>query len=114
VDEISSKVYRPGDPFSGRLSAPIRFGGTILVPLGTRVDGKVNEVRPNRGGERPAQVDLRITRLYLPDETFVELETAPLVRQAEAVAPEVVIVPRDTQLVFTLDRAVTLPLLPAR
>lgn len=109
VDEITTKVQRPGDPFSARLGAPIRDSGVIVVPIGARVEGVVDNVRPRQRDDRPPQMTLRLTRLYLPDDTYVELHTTPLTREPDPPSGEVVVVRKETQLVFTLDREARIP-----
>ncbi|MCW5977840.1 MAG: hypothetical protein KIT09_07170 [Bryobacteraceae bacterium] len=111
VDEISTEVHRVGDPFTAALSAPIREAGTrgIAVPIGSRVDGVVGAIRPRRGDSRPPRIELRLTRLYLPDGSYVDLRTAALARQAEPSGAEIVIVPKESPLVFTLEQPALIP-----
>lgn len=109
LDEISTKVYRAGDPFEAQLSSPIRRGSVIIVPLGARVTGLVKEIRPRQADIRQAQADLRLTRLYLSNESYVELRTAALLREAAPGANEVVVVAKNSPLIFTLEEAVPIP-----
>lgn len=58
IDSVNSKTNRVGDSFSGSLEEPLQVRGTVVAPKGTRVYGKLEEVKS--AGKIKGQSELRL------------------------------------------------------
>jgi hypothetical protein len=56
VDSVSSATNHPGDLFALRLSEPLRWGPTELLPAGTPVQGQVVHAARSRGGGKAGEL----------------------------------------------------------
>jgi hypothetical protein len=80
-ETLSSETARVGDTFSTLLVGDLRDdSGTLAVPAGAKVIGRVTEASPYRGGGGPATLGVEFTDIVVsPDQTvgirasFVEL-----------------------------------------
>ncbi len=80
---LSSGTSRVGEVFNARLTHDVFDSkGTLVIPAGSTVRGKVIEARPYRRGEGPATIGVQFTHVVVPpDQTvgikadFVELGT---------------------------------------
>ncbi|HZT74543.1 MAG TPA: hypothetical protein VE996_12915 [Terriglobales bacterium] len=86
-NEISTKVSRPGDPFSATVSMPIWVGATLAIPAGSTLHGVVAEAQ--RGGllHGGARLQLRYDTIEIPGRGQYSLHatTAGVGRGADAV-----------------------------
>src|SRR5262249_30703838 len=70
---ISTSYNKPGDPFAGRVIAPVVLEGKTVIPVGASVAGrviKVSEVRRYRG--RPL-IDLHPQTIIMPNGQRYEI-----------------------------------------
>jgi hypothetical protein len=58
TDPVSSAINHPGDVFSLRLSEPLRWGPTELLPAGTPVQGQVVHAARSKGGGKAGELIL--------------------------------------------------------
>jgi len=70
---LSTRYNKPGDPFAGRVIAPVMLDGKTVIPVGASVAGrviKVTEVRRYRG--RPL-IDLHPQTIIMPNGQRYEI-----------------------------------------
>jgi hypothetical protein len=79
-DPLSSKTARREDGFEATVLAPVRSGGAMVIPAGTRVRGVVQRAEPAERPSRSGRLDLEFDALYL--------ETQRLELRARVVAIE--------------------------
>lgn len=65
---LSSKTARVGDPISATVTAPVVVDGSVAVPDGSKVTGKVTSVQPAQR-RKNGTIGVAFTRLELPDGT---------------------------------------------
>jgi hypothetical protein len=58
TDTVSSAINHPGDVFGLRLSEPLRWGPTELLPAGTPVRGQVVHAAQSKGGGKAGELIL--------------------------------------------------------
>jgi hypothetical protein len=58
TDSVSSALNHPGDLFGLRLSEPLRWGPTELLPAGTPVRGQVVHAAQSKGGGKAGELIL--------------------------------------------------------
>lgn len=58
TDSVSSALNHPGDVFGLRLSEPLRWGPTELLPAGTPVRGQVVHAAQSKGGGKAGELIL--------------------------------------------------------
>ncbi len=46
LDEVGSKVSKPGDDFNGTLAAAVTVGNQVVIPAGASVTGRVLQAKP--------------------------------------------------------------------
>lgn len=51
LDSIDSETAEAGDRFSAEVKSPLTDGATVLVPSGSRLLGRLTEVRPTQGSD---------------------------------------------------------------
>jgi hypothetical protein len=75
-EPISSYSTRAGTKITGILISPVNEGGTILVPLGTTVEGTVVSVRRVGLGfaHETAEIELRFDQLVLSDHETIPIK----------------------------------------
>jgi hypothetical protein len=69
---LSSKTARVEDRFEASVVEPLRSGGDVAVPAGSRVRGIVRGVEPAHRPSQSGRLDLRFDALYL-DDTRVDI-----------------------------------------
>src|SRR5215204_3797539 len=66
-NSISSKTARVGDTFTSTVTEPVYSStGTVVIPTGSTVTGRVDSVTPARKGGDPGQISVRFTSVRLP------------------------------------------------
>lgn len=69
-DEISSKTARVGDRFETRVTEPVyATNGTIVIPVGSTVIGRVDSVRQAKKGGDPGTINVSFVQVRLPNGT---------------------------------------------
>jgi len=83
MERVSTHGSKKGAPFHAILAAPVVQGGEVLLPLGTRVDGKIVHLHSVGLGLRheTASIGLEMEHVELPDGKLVPLQAG--VRQIE-------------------------------
>jgi len=66
LEVVSSRMSKPDDFFKMRVVAPVKFGDTILVPIGTTAVGQVVDARKAGMGGRPGKLILAARYLEMP------------------------------------------------
>lgn len=67
-DQLSSKTSKEGDTFYTKVTEPVYSStGVIVIPNGTTVVGRVDEVKPAKKGGDPGQIDVSFIELRLPN-----------------------------------------------
>jgi hypothetical protein len=51
LDSLDSESAKAGDRFSAQVSSPVTDGAYVLLPAGSRVTGRLTDVRPTRGDD---------------------------------------------------------------
>jgi hypothetical protein len=67
-DPLSSRTARREDRFDATVVTPVRSGGVLTVPAGTRVRGVVAEVEPAERPSRAGRLQLEFDTLYLESQ----------------------------------------------
>lgn len=81
-NEINSKASNVNDTFTATLAEPLRVRETIVLPVGTVVEGKITSVKRASIGEN-GKITVVFQTLRLPDGTKRNVEGA-LVKDLEA------------------------------
>ena len=68
---LTVEQNRPGDTFL------VKVRETDQLPANTEIEGRIDRIHPARGN-RPASMDLRFTRVLLPNHSSVEIDALPL------------------------------------
>ncbi len=69
LDSLDSETAEAGDRFSAEVSSPVTDGTHVLVPAGSRLLGRLTEVRPTRG-DSAAVIAVAFDSLEVRDETL--------------------------------------------
>lgn len=83
IDTVHSDRNRPGDRFTAALDDPIFAGGTVIVPRGSTVEGRVVDARPAGRVSGVSEIAVELDRLLLGSGESVELVTDIVSRQGE-------------------------------
>jgi hypothetical protein len=67
-DPLSSRTARREDRFDATVVAPVRSGGVLSVPAGTRVRGVVTQAEPAERPSRAGRLELQFDTLYLESQ----------------------------------------------
>ena len=70
-DKLTVSGNRPGDVFT------VRVTDTGQLPRGSELVGRIDRIHP-ASGRRPASMDMRLTQILLPDNSRVDLDSAPM------------------------------------
>ena len=66
-NSLSSKTARVGDTFTTTVTEPVYSStGTVVIPTGSTVTGRVDSVIPAKKGGDPGQIGVRFTTVRLP------------------------------------------------
>ena len=66
--ELNSKTARVGDTFETRTIEPVySTNGVVVIPEGSRINGRVDQVTPARKGGKPGSIDVSFTSVRLPN-----------------------------------------------
>lgn len=80
---ISTGTQQTGDAFSATLNAPLQREMTVFAPMGSELDGVVEEATKQDGAGGRPRITLRLTRLHLPSGASVDLETNSITRETK-------------------------------
>jgi hypothetical protein len=65
---LSSKTARVGEVFSATVTEPVySANGVVVIPVGSSVQGRIDQALPAAKGGKPGQIDVRFTRVRLPN-----------------------------------------------
>ncbi len=73
-NEISSKVSGTGDTFTMTLAAPVVRGETMVLPVGTVIEGRVTKVKRAAFGGKNGDLTLSFRTLRLSERVKREIE----------------------------------------
>ena len=69
-ETLSSKTARVGDTFTTDVTEPVYSNnGTVVIPVGSTVVGRVSSVIQAKKGGDPGKIDVRFTEVKLPNGT---------------------------------------------
>ena len=67
-DKISSKISQKGDLFKTKVTEPVySANGLIVIPNGSTVIGRIDEVEPAKKGGKPGSIDVSFIEVRLPN-----------------------------------------------
>jgi hypothetical protein len=79
---LSSESAGPGDRWDGEVTSNIVVGDRVVIPAGSRVEGKVDEALPARRGSR-AMLHLRVTSISANGKTTpLDADATPVVARS--------------------------------
>jgi hypothetical protein len=79
---LSSESAGPGDRWDGEVTSNIVVGDRVVIPAGSRVEGKIDEARPARRGSR-AMLHLRVTSISANGKTTpLDADATPVVARS--------------------------------
>jgi hypothetical protein len=67
--EINSKVSSVGDTFLATVTKPVRIRETVVVPVGTVIEGRVTSVERAAGGGQGGNLDVIFETMKISNET---------------------------------------------
>lgn len=67
--EINSKVATVNDTFIAAVARPVSVRETVVLPVGTVIEGRVSRVSPASGGGRGGKLDVIFETLKISNET---------------------------------------------
>lgn len=73
LNDLSSGFNQPGDPFRGTVIQNVFEDGTILIPAGSEIDGRVTQVSTGEGLGSKGSLSLRPETVILPDRTRYQI-----------------------------------------
>ena len=79
TQSLTSGQNRPGHQFEAILNSPVLVDGMPVIPKGTKVGGKVMNVRASGGLQNVAQLRLTLNSIQLDGHAY-ELQTNDVVR----------------------------------
>lgn len=82
-DRLSSNESNKGDTFTATVTS--EGGASSGVPVGTKVDGYVRQVRA-KSGKEPGMIDLAFTRLTLPNGRSYSIDGSPIALDNKSVS----------------------------
>ncbi len=69
-ETLSSKTARVGDTFTTDVTEPVySTNGVVVIPVGSKIVGRVNSVTQAKKGGDPGKIDVRFTEVKLPNGT---------------------------------------------
>src|SRR5687768_902242 len=72
--EIKSKAASLNDTFIVRISEPVSNGGSVVLPAGTLIDGRVTGAKPAAIGNSDGKLDVTFDRLRLNREEAIAFD----------------------------------------
>lgn len=73
-NEINSRVASPNDTFTATLAAPVLASETVLLPIGTIIEGRVTKVRRASYGGRSGTLEVSFQTLRLANGVKRDIE----------------------------------------
>ena len=73
-NEINSKVASVNDTFTATLAAPVRIQDTVLLPIGTVIEGRVTRVKRASSGGKSGILEVSFQMLRMANGTKREIE----------------------------------------
>lgn len=75
---LSSETSHVGDPVSGELLLPWTVDGQVVLPAGTRVEGRVGMVEPKGRLKHNAKLSLVFNDIVIPGHSRVSISSRPI------------------------------------
>jgi len=73
LDELASGINQTGDTFRSRVIQDVLQDGSVLIPSGSEIDGKVVRLSTGEGLGSSGSMDLRPEAVILPDGTHYRM-----------------------------------------
>lgn len=83
---LRASLVRAGFTFPATLKEPLTVGGQVIAPMGSFLDGFVSRAEPVSRFWGGGSLELRLTRLVLPDRKAHFLTTEPFIRAGKSSA----------------------------
>ncbi len=77
-------LLRVGSAFSGTLKEPLAVGGQVIVPRGSFLEGFVSRAVPKNRFWGGGLLELKLTRLVLPDRKGYFISTEPFIKAGKS------------------------------
>jgi hypothetical protein len=73
-NEINSKVSSRNDTFTATVFEPVRINETVVLPVGTVLEGRITKVRPASVGNRDGELEVRFETMRFIDGQERQIE----------------------------------------
>lgn len=83
IDGVSTTKSSPGDKFMASLSEPLIVDGKMVLDKGTKVRGRVTDVKESGRVQGRASIQLTLTEIILDSGNDIAIATKPFVAVAE-------------------------------
>jgi hypothetical protein len=70
TDTLSSRVNKPGDPFTGVVAAPVLVDGEVAIPKGAAVNGTVDDAQKQGMFKGQATLGVRINQITVRGKAY--------------------------------------------
>jgi hypothetical protein len=84
IDSVSTNKSSPGDQFMASLSEPVIVEGKMVLNKGTKVRGRVIDVKDSGRVKGRASIQLMLTEIIRDDQKALAISTKPYSAVAEA------------------------------
>jgi hypothetical protein len=81
---LRASSLRTGSAFPGTLKEPLTVGGQVIAPRGSFLDGFVSRAVPKSRFWGGGLLELKLTRLVLPDRKAYFLNTEPFIKAGKS------------------------------
>jgi len=82
-DRVSSATARREDRLEATVATPVRHGGSVVIPAGTRVQGVVQTVERGERPSKAGRLGLSFHAIYLEERTRTDMSTRVVSIQEE-------------------------------
>ena len=73
-NEINSKVSSKDDTFTATIFEPVRISETVVLPIGTVIEGRVIKVKPASAGNKNGELEIRFETMRFASGDTREIE----------------------------------------
>lgn len=81
---LRASLLRAGSTFPGTLEEPLAVGGQVIAPRGSFLDGFVSRAVPKSRFWGGGLLELKLTRLVLPDRKAYFITTEPFIKSGKS------------------------------
>ena len=73
-NEINSKVSSKDDTFTATVFEPVRISETVVLPIGTIIEGRIIKAKPASSGRKNGELEVRFESMRFTDGEKREIE----------------------------------------